>query len=369
MRSLTHHFEHRGYWPWALLIVVLLGTAASNRDVDPELPIVLGVLLAVGAGLPSVLRLGPAASLLTSGLLMGGYFAAGFSDGPAYLTLPAVAFVVASRTSPRRWLGWALGAAALGCIGLVIRAQVAEDIGRNSGWQGIGLVAITAAAAAAATAVRSRRAADLHRTQRAATEERLRMAQDLHDGVGHGLAVIAMQAGAALHVLDKDPAKARENLEAIRSASKESLDTLRAELARMSGDQGARRPAPGLDDLDSLLDRVRVGGLAVDLSGGVAGVPEPVSRTAYSVVQEALTNVLRHAQATRALVSFERRDDYLVVTVRDDGRGHGGPGGTGQDGGMGISGMRSRVEALGGTLEAGPGPSGFRVRAVIPEAS
>ena len=195
------------------------------------------------------------------------------------------------------------------------------------------------------------------------------MAQDLHDGVGHGLAVIAMQAGAALHVLDKDPARARENLEAIRATSKESLDALRAELARMSGAAGPRRPAPGLDDLDGLLDRVRGGGLVVDRSGSVDGVPESVGRTAYAVVQESLTNVLRHAQATRALVSFERRDGALVVTVRDDGRG-GGPGGQdgqdGQDGGMGISGMRSRVEALGGTLEAGPGPSGFRVRAVLP---
>ena len=364
MSWLTQHFERRGYWPWALLIVVLLGTAGSNRDVDPELPVVLGVLLAVAAGLPSVMRLAPAASLLASGLLMGCYFGAGFADGPAYLTLPAVAFVVASRATPREWLGWALGGAALGCIGLVIRAQVAEEIGRNSGWQGIGLVAITAAAAAAATAVRSRQEATRDRTQRAATEERLRMAQELHDGVGHGLAVIAMQAGAALHVLDKDPAKARENLEAIRSASKESLDALRSELSRMSGTPGARRPAPGLDDLDALLDRVRGGGLVVERTGSVDGLPEDLSRTAYAVIQEALTNVLRHAQATHARVSFERRGGRFLLTIADDG--HGGPP-TRQNEGMGISGMRTRVEAVGGTLTVGPGAGGFRVRAILPE--
>jgi signal transduction histidine kinase len=190
------------------------------------------------------------------------------------------------------------------------------------------------------------------------------MAQELHDGVGHGLAVIAVQAGAALHVLDTDPVKARESLEAIRATSKESLEALRAELAHMSGDPGARRPAPGLDDLDALLDRVRSGGLIVDRTGAVDGLTEPVSRAAYAVVQESLTNVLRHADATRAIVSFERRAEDLIVTVRDDGNG--GTPDSGQDGGMGISGMRARVEALGGSLDAGPGPSGFRVRAVIP---
>jgi signal transduction histidine kinase len=357
--------EPRGYWPWGLLIVVLLGTAATNREVDPRLPVALAVVLGVGAGVPAVLRIGPAASLLSSGALLGTYFASGYSDGPAYLTLPAVAFVVAMRAGPREWLWPAIGAAALGCAGLVARPYLWDESGRNSPWQGIGLVAIVAATAAGATAVRSRQAATRDRTQRAATEEKLRMAQDLHDGVGHGLAVIAMQAGAALHVLDTDPARARENLEAIRTTSKESLDALRAELARMSGDQASRRPASGLDDLDGLLDRVRGGGLVVERSGSVDGVTEAVSRTAYAVVQEALTNVLRHANATRALVSFERRDGGLVVTVRDDGRG---AGPSGQDGGMGISGMRSRVEALGGTLEAGPGPSGFRVRAVLPES-
>ena len=365
MSALTHHIEHRGYWPWALLTVVVLGTAASNRDIDPQLPVALGVVLAVAAGVPSVLRLSPPASLLSSGLLMGAYFAAGYSDGPAYLTLPAVAFVVASEATPREWLGWAAGGAALGCAGLVIRAQVAEDIGRNSGWQGIGLVAVIAAAAAIATAVRSRQEANQASTQRAATEERLRMAQDLHDGVGHGLAVIAMQAGAALHELDKDPAKARENLEAIRAASKESLDVLRAELAGMSGDPAARRPAPGLDQLDGLLERVRGGGLVVECTGSVDGLPEAVSRTAYAVVQEALTNVLRHAQATRARVSFERRGDRLLLTIGDDG--HGGPP-TVQNQGMGINGMRSRVEAVGGTLKVGPGAGGFRVRAELPVA-
>jgi signal transduction histidine kinase len=293
-----------------------------------------------------------------------GYFALGYADGPVFLALPIVTLVAAWTARVREWVWPAAVAATLACAALAARAFLYDDIGRGSPWQGIGIVAVVAAAGAAATALRTRQEANLDRTQRAATEERLRMAQDLHDGVGHGLAVIAMQAGAALHVLDKDPARARENLEAIRATSKESLDALRAELARMSGDAPARRPAPGLDDLDGLLDRIRGGGLVVERSGSAAGVSDPVSRTAYSVVQESLTNVLRHAHATRAQVSLDRRDGELVVTVRDDGRGGAV---NGQHGGMGINGMRSRVEALGGTLEAGPGAEGFRVRAVLPE--
>jgi signal transduction histidine kinase len=369
---LTHRIEHRGYWPWTVLIVVLLGTAASNRDAALDRPVFLGTLLAVGAVVPALLRLGPVPALLASGAATTAYFALGYADGPVYLALPTVTLVVAWSSRVRDWVWPAAIAVTLACGALALRAELYDDIGRASPWQGIGIVAIVAAAGAAAWGGGARPAARLDRTQRAATEERLRMAQDLHDGVGHGLAVIAMQAGAALHVLDKDPAKARENLEAIRSASKESLDALRSELARMSGDPGARRPAPGLDDLDGLLARVRGGGLAVDLTGSVEGLSEPVGQAAYAVVQEALTNVLRHAHATRAIVSFERRAGDLVVTVRDDGAGTGGPGGTGgtgQDGGMGISGMRARVEALGGSLEAGPGPSGFRVRAILPGAA
>lgn len=351
------------HWPWGLLAVILLGTAASNRQADLDRPVVIGVLLAVGALLPALLHLAPAVSLVVSGLTVGGYFALGYTDGPVFLALPAVAVAAAWTSRLRAWVVPAAVACGLACAGLATRAWGYDDVGRGSPWQGVGIVATVAAAGAVTTALRARQQAGAERTRRAATEERLRMAQDLHDGVGHGLAVIAMQAGAALHVLDRDPARARANLEAIRATSKESLDALRAELARMSGEPAARRPAPGLEALDALLDRVRTGGLAVERTGTAGEVSEETSRAAYAVVQESLTNVLRHADATRAIVSFEHRPGELVVTVRDDGR----TPGAGQDEGMGISGMRARVEALGGALDAGPGPSGFRVRAVIPE--
>jgi signal transduction histidine kinase len=356
--------------PWVLPTAVLVagGTAGANGAGDGTArdQVIPAAVIAILAMLTLLLRRWPAVTIGGSAGLAAAYFALDYADGPIYLVVPLAVFVVANDRRPREWWPWAAAAVILFAIVQVVRGVTGDEVLHESVWQALGEAAFTAAAGAIGTSLRTRREARAERVQRTATEERLRMAQDLHDGVGHGLAVIAMQAGAALHVLDQDPAQARRNLEAIRAASKESLDALRAELARMSGDPGepgARRPTPALDDLDGLLDRVRGGGLVVERSGSADGVDDAVSRTAYAVVQEALTNVLRHANATKALVSFERRDDGLVVTVRDDGRG-GVP--NGQDGGMGISGMRSRVEALGGSLEAGPGPSGFRVRAVLP---
>ncbi len=355
------------HWPWGLVIVVLLGTGASNRqEFDERGAVLFAVFIAFMAVIPAVVGADHHISLALSGLASAGYFAAGLADGPIFLALPAVILVFAQRDAVRKWAPWAVTAVALTAGAILWRTHADDEDATREVWQAFGVIAMALAAGALGTVARTRQAANRDRTQRAATEERLRMAQDLHDGVGHGLAVIAMQAGAALHVLDQDPAKARENLEAIRVTSKEALDALRAELAQMSGDPGARRPAPGLDELDGLLDRVRSGGLLVDRTGAVGGLSEQVSQAAYAVVQESLTNVLRHAGATRAIVSFERRGSDVVVTVRDDGRG-GLSSSPRQDGGMGISGMRGRVEALGGSLDAGPGPSGFRIRAILPE--
>lgn len=193
------------------------------------------------------------------------------------------------------------------------------------------------------------------------------MAQDLHDGVGHGLAVIAMQAGVALHVLDTDPGGVRRSLEAIRDTSRESLDLLRSELVRLApitGSAAPRTPRSRLRDLDVLAARVRAGGLPVTLDVPPGTATEAAEEVGYAVVQEALTNALRHADAAAVHVSARRAGSDLEITVTDDGRGV--PPGRSIDG-MGVSGMRSRVETLGGTLEAGPAPGrGFRVRALIP---
>ncbi len=358
-------------WPWVLTFLVLLGTAASNREAEATAPVALAVLLMAVAMLPTVVPglaartgLPPGAPLAVTGLMTGGYFALGYADGPVFLALPAATFVVASAYPVRRWVWWAAGAVVpvwLGMAGgyLWWRPEASHQLF----WQGIGAAAIVAATGAVATAARSRLEARAERIGRAATEERLRMAQELHDGVGHGLSVIAMQAGVALHVLERDPAKARTSLEAIRETSKESLDALRAELAAISGAAAPRRPAPGLADLPALVDRVRGAGLEVTVEGAPGDVPVRVGEVVHAVVQEALTNVLRHADADRATVAFERTDPgTLVVTVTDDGRGSDpGPAATG----LGLGGLEWRVSGVGGTFESGPIDEGFRVRATL----
>lgn len=355
----------RTWWLLALAVLVAGGTAGANgagegTGRDQLVPAVLVAGLAV---LTVLLHRWPAAALGGSGLVVATYFVLGYSDGPIYLAVPLAAFVVATDRRPREWWTWSAVAVSLIAAGQVVRAARGDEGWHQTVWQVLGAAAFTAAAGAIGTTLRARREARDDRVQRAATEERLRMAQDLHDGVGHGLAVIAMQAGVALHVLDQEPAKARRSLEAIRDQSREALDELRSELARMSGQQTPRRPLPGIDGIAALVDRVRGGGLSVDLTIDPGDLPATVDHAAYVVVQESLTNVLRHARAARATVTLEQRAETLVVTVTDDGHA---ATGAGQDGGMGISGMRSRVEALGGTLDAGRCDEGFRVRAVLP---
>jgi signal transduction histidine kinase len=353
----------RRWWLLPVLFVVTAGSIAVNRTEGHRGVVVLAVAAALV--LFAIDRYPWAVAV--NGLLVGGYLALGAENGPIFVTVIAATFLVALVRPLQVWLPLVLLDGALVWAGLVVRGVRTDEPGLAL-WQSFAVGAAGAAAAAIATSLRARGDARAERAERTATEERLRMAQDLHDGVGHGLAVIAMQAGVALHVLDRDPAKARASLEAIRETSRESLEALRSELAVMSG--GApRRPAPGLADLPALLDRVRAAGLPVDVAGDpddVAPVADEgagrVGEVAYFVVQEALTNVLRHAGASRASVGWTRGVDRLVLTVRDDGRG-----GAVQDEGMGISGMRARVERLGGSLRTGPvAGGGFEVVAELP---
>jgi signal transduction histidine kinase len=205
---------------------------------------------------------------------------------------------------------------------------------------------------------------------RVALEERLRVAREVHDVAGHGLAAVAMQAGVALLVLDEQPEQVKKSLEAIQSTSTKALADLRTTLdafhsrAEADADDRAASSADGLRNVAALVDNVRAAGLPVRLSLEDVTAPAAIDRVAYRVVQEALTNVLRHAGPTTAEVRVHRELDTLVVEVLDRG-----VGADDVQPGLGITGMRNRVTAVGGDLNVQPrAGGGFRVSARLPLA-
>ena len=251
--------------------------------------------------------------------------------------------------------------------------------------ENLGIFAWTGIGATAGDAVRSRRAfvqairdraekAERTREEEArrrVAEERLRIARDLHDVVAHHIALVNVQAGVAAHVMDKRPDQAKEALAHVREASRSALNELRATvgLLRQSGDPEApTEPAPGLDRLDELVGTFRSAGLQVEVARADARttLPAAVDLAAYRVIQEALTNVQKHAGGeAKAEVSVVRVGPNIEITVLDNGSGedHDPEGG----GGHGLLGMRERVSALRGTLTTGPRyGGGFRVHAILP---
>ncbi|HET9558335.1 MAG TPA: sensor histidine kinase, partial [Actinomycetota bacterium] len=207
--------------------------------------------------------------------------------------------------------------------------------------------------------------------RRRVTEERLRIARELHDVVSHTIGLISVQAGVAAHLLHRRPDKAADSLAAIRQASDEALGELHAMLGVLrQGDGGGRAPlapAPGLAELDALIAQAAGAGIEVKVAveGEPRRLPSAVDLACYRVVQESLTNVVRHAGASQAEVTVTHHDDRVVVEVLDDGAAPSGNGAVGS--GQGIPGMRERARALGGSLEAGPRPGGgFRVQASLP---
>jgi len=214
----------------------------------------------------------------------------------------------------------------------------------------------------------------------AVSDERLRIARELHDMVAHSIGVIALQAGAARRVIGTQPERARDALGEIETAGRQTLSGLRRMLGGLRGsEQGRpaslaaletapretalREPGSGLADVDRLAATTTQAGVRVDVRrlGEPRPLPPEIDLSAYRIVQEAVTNVVRHAGTTSCRVSIDYRDDEVRIEVLDDGRG----GGTG--GGYGLIGMRERVGVLHGTFAAGPRPEGgFRVEARLP---
>ena len=217
--------------------------------------------------------------------------------------------------------------------------------------------------------------AELVRAQAAAQTvlaERLRIARELHDMVAHSIGIIAIQAGSGRSVFDASPAEARDALAAIEATSRETLSGLRRMMTGLrraepgSGPgQAPLDPAPGLADLERLAAMTLEAGVQVEVEwlGSREPLPADIDLSAFRIIQEAVTNVIRHAGTDRCLVWIDQQDGYLSIEVTDSGRGGGGAAGTG----YGITGMRERAALLGGDFSAGSRPGGgFCVAARLP---
>jgi signal transduction histidine kinase len=200
---------------------------------------------------------------------------------------------------------------------------------------------------------------------RAVAEEQARIARELHDVIAHNVSVMVIQAAAGRDAFDERPQRAREALETIETTGRSALAELRRLLRAVRDGDPEYEPQPGLSRLPSLIDQVRASGLevALEIKGTSTPLPAAIDLSAYRVVQEALTNTLKHAQASRVDVRLHYGPNELEVDVRDDGRATGNGAGTGS----GLIGMRERLAAVGGALSTGPADGGgYAVRARFP---
>lgn len=299
------------------------------------------------------------------------YWTLDYPRGPVWLA--AIVAFVSAVFMGRRLPAWIL----LGVTwaGLVFLPHFVDDAAAPTVGKAIGIAVWLFLLGEFAEIARSKRERhlELQRAEREkaraqAGQERLLIARELHDVLAHNVSLINVQAGVALHLLDEQPERARPALEAIKDASSETLREMRSvlDILRRPGERPPRSPTAGVAGLDELVARTKAAGISVDarVTGSPRGLPASVDLAVYRIVQEALTNVARHAHPAAALVSLAYTDDAIEIVVEDDGlraRERNGYSGNG------IAGMRERVAALGGEFSAGPRPDvGFEVRARLP---
>ena len=362
--------------------------AASRGAEERPLGYLGFALLTVGGLVVSVRRLWPVAVFVTAAVASLAYYLLGFPDGYGWLGLFVALYTLAAYGDGRRSLAIAGGGIAVLAVGwLVAGADVQPRAAIGWVFFRIGAAVMSAALG---ESVRSRKviAADAQERAELAERtreeeararvdaERLRIAREVHDTVAHAIAIINVQSGVTAHVLDKRPDVAREALRVIERTSSGALREMRAVLGVLRDDRDGddRVPYPGLDQVDDLAAQARDAGLEVTVERSPAATPLPsaVGGAAYRIVQEAITNVIRHAGATRVTVALTHGADVLEIRVTDEGRRAGG--GAGQPAtrvpappGHGIVGMRERCHLLGGVFDAAPRPGGgFEVTARLP---
>ena len=335
-------------------------------------------LLAIGAAAVPIGLHWPLPALVLSLASTAVFYSLGYaSNSPVFVSVLAVLFLAAAPARP--WRSAVMGLLAVAVVvvqHLLTAGSAGLNVGllANSGWIAAAILAGHAVAAhqesLAAIRERAQRAEETRELEarRRVTEERLRIARELHDVVSHTISVINVQAGVAAHVMDQRPEQARAALNTIRDTSREALRELRSilDVLRQVDDEEARSPAPGLVDLGGLLGATRQAGLPVGLSirGDARPLTPDVELAAYRIVQESLTNALRYALGGTAEVTLNFERGHLTIEVCNTGKSSADPiAGRGQ----GIVGMRERAAMLGGTLEVAARPEGgFRVHACLP---
>jgi signal transduction histidine kinase len=350
--------EGERYNGWGVVTIIVVGAALLFRRQHPY--VTLGIVI---AGLAT-------------------YTVANFAGGPVYLAPLVPLYTIAQRGDRRRT--WT---AVVATIALLLPFALVGDRWEQNFVYFLAFAGWVGGAVFLGTAHFSRRAylAELEQraryleesreeeARRRVAEERLRIARDLHDVIAHGIATIHMQSGAALHVLERHPEQAAPALAAIKQLSKQTLDELRMTVGVLRDDEELPlAPTPGLEQLGALIDNARGAGITinVDCDSRPASVPAAVDVAAYRIVQEALTNVMRHAGANAtASVTVRHTADEVTVEVVDDGRGAASAVDAHDGGGHGIAGMSERAVTVGGSVVAGPQPGGgFRVLARLPLA-
>lgn len=333
-------------------------SAVASADLPPW----ARLALPVGLALPlAVRRLYPKTVFWTV-LLVAAVAMALMAINAAYLAPAYALYLVALTARGRSWIPAAV-VAVTALAGLTIAGTPASA---PVWWTSLVGQLLPGAAAFGAVwtmgrAVAARRAYTARLSEQAVVEERLRIARELHDVVAHSMGLIAVKAGVANHVIRTRPDEASDALRVIETASRSALVEMRHLLGVLRTPEADLRPAPGLDGLEELADRARMAGVRVDLDIHPGPLPEGVALAVYRIVQEALTNVVKHAAPTTCRVTVAV-GDAVTVDVTDDGPGRGPV-----ELGHGLVGMRERVMMYGGAFEAGPRPEGgFRVAATLP---